>query len=114
MPASALRHKAFGWAGPQPARYSATVSGTSFVIPITGGVPVAGAVTPTQFTCTVAGVARGVTGATVAGQNCTLTLASAATAGQLVVVTYAGGGAAPLKNAAGDLTPPFTVSATHA
>ncbi len=114
MPASALRHVQFGWKAPQVARYSATVSGTSFVVPLTGGTPVAGAVTPTQFTCTVAGVARGVTAASVTGQNLTLTLASAATAGQLVVVSYAGGGAAPLKDAAGNLTPPFTVSATHA
>ena len=113
MVAQALRFKQFGWSAPQVSRYAATVNGTSLVIPITGGTPVAGAVTNTQFVCTVNGVARGVTAATVAGQNCTLTLASAVTAGQTVVVSYTGGGAAPLKNAAGDLTPPFTVAVTN-
>jgi uncharacterized repeat protein (TIGR02059 family) len=113
MVAQALRFRLFGWLAPQVARFSATVNGTSLVIPLTQGVPLAGAVTASQFTVTVNGVTRGVSTATVAGQNCTLVLASAVTNGQTVKVSYAGGGAAPLKNTAGDLTPPFAIDVTN-
>jgi uncharacterized repeat protein (TIGR02059 family) len=104
-----LRFKQFGWLAPAVNPYGATVNGTSLVIPLAGDAPVAGVVTPSQFVCTVAGAGRGVSSATVAGQNCTLVLASAVTNGQAVKVQYVGGGAAPLKDAAGDLTPPFVV-----
>jgi uncharacterized repeat protein (TIGR02059 family) len=113
MVAQALRFRLYGWLAPQVSANQATVNGTSLVIPLTQGVPAAGAVTANQFTVTVNGVARGVSTATVAGQNCTLVLASAVTNGQTVKVSYAGGGAVPLKNAAGDLTPPFAISVTN-
>jgi uncharacterized repeat protein (TIGR02059 family) len=113
MVAQALRFRLFGWLAPQVASNSATVNGVSLVIPLTQGTPLAGAVTPSQFTVLVNGVSRGVSAATVAGQNCTLTLASAVTNGQAVKASYAGGGAAPLKNAAGELTPPFSINVTN-
>jgi hypothetical protein len=115
MVAQALRFKQFGWYAPRVSPNAATVNGTAVVVPVIGGAgaPVAGAVTPSQFSCLVDGVARGVSAATVAGQNCNITLASAVTNGQKVTVTYVGGGASPLKDAAGNLTPPFTVSVTN-
>jgi uncharacterized repeat protein (TIGR02059 family) len=110
MVAQALRFKLFGWYSPKVSNFGATVVGAALVVPITGGVPVAGAVTPSQFTCLVNGASRAVSAATVVGQNCNLTLASAVTTGQTVTVSYSGGGAAPLKDAAGNLTPAFTVA----
>jgi len=105
----ALRFKQFGWLSPQVSRFAATVNGTAMVVPITGGVPVAGAVTIAAFACLVNGVSRGISVATVVGQNLTITLASAVTNGQTVTLSYNGGGAAPLKDAAGNITPPFTI-----
>lgn len=113
MVAQALRFKQFGWLAPRVGQHNATVNGTAVTIPFSQGTLVAGAVTPSQFTCTVAGVSRGVSSATVAGANLGLVLASAVTAGQVVKVAYAGGGAAPLKNAAGDLVAPFSVTPTN-
>ncbi len=110
MVAQALRFKQFGWLSPKVSDFAATVNGTAMVVPITGGVPVAGAVTIASFACTVDGVARGISVAAVSGQNLNITLASAVTAGQVVRLSYNGGGAAPLKDAAGNLTPAFTVS----
>lgn len=110
MVAQALRFKLFGWLSPRVSEFAATVVGTAMVVPITGGTPVVGAVTASQFTCLVNGASRGISAATVAGQNCNITLASAVTTGQTVTLSYAGGGAAPLKDAAGNLTPPFTIT----
>ena len=62
-----------------------------------------------SFACLVNGVARGITVATVVGQNLNITLASAVTAGQTVKLSYTGTGAAPLKDAAGDNVPAFAI-----
>lgn len=113
MPAAALRFKQFGWLAPRVGQFAAIVNGTAVTIPFTQGTLVAGAVTASQFAVTVNGTARGVSSATVAGANLGLVLASAVTAGQVVKVSYAGGGAAPLKNAAGELVAPFAVTPTN-
>jgi uncharacterized repeat protein (TIGR02059 family) len=113
MPAQALRFKQFGWNAPKVNPVGAGVTGAALTIPFTQDALVAGAVTPTQFTVTVAGAGRAVNAASVAGAILTLTLASAVTAGQAVKVVYAGGGAAPLKDAAGDLVPPFTIDSVQ-
>lgn len=110
MVAQALRFKQFGWLAPRVSEFGATVNGTAMVVPLVGDTPVAGAVTIASFACTVDGVARGISVATVSGANLNITLASAVTAGQVVRLSYSGSGAAPLKDAAGDLTPAFTVN----
>lgn len=110
MPAQALRHKAFGWNAPRTNIYGATVNGTALVIPFVGDALVAGAVTIAQFTCLVNGVSRTISAAVAAAASVTLTLASAVTNGQTVTVSYVQGGAAPLKDAAGDLTPSFSMT----
>lgn len=109
MVAQALRFKQFGWLAPKVSDFGATVNGTAMVVPFVGDVPVAGAVTIASFTCLVNGVNRGISVATVAGANLNITLASAVTNGQTVKLSYTGTGAAPLKDAAGDLTPAFAI-----
>lgn len=113
MVAQALRFRLFGWLSPQVSRFAATVNGTAMVVPITGGVPTAGAVTIASFQCLVNGVARTISVASVTGQNLNITLASAVTAGQTVTLSYSGSGAAPLKDAAGNLTPAFAIAVTN-
>jgi uncharacterized repeat protein (TIGR02059 family) len=63
----------------------------------------------TQFTATVAGAARVVNTATVAGSKLTLVLATPATAGQRVVITYVKNGtpAQNLADVAGNAVPNF-------
>jgi uncharacterized repeat protein (TIGR02059 family) len=114
MASSVIRRTWFGWANPNaPVQSGArTATGSSVVIPFaTPILPAAPAIA--QFQATVNGVARGVTAAACAGNNLTLTLASAVTAGQTVVVSYYPG-ASPLRNAAGDLVSAFayTITAT--
>lgn len=109
MPASALRFKRFGWYAPKLNASGANASGTVITVPFTGDPLTAGALTPSQFTCLVAGASRAVTGATAAATSLTVQLVSGPTTGQSVSLSYAGGGAAPLKDAQGDLVPAFTI-----
>ena len=115
MVAQALRFKQFGWLAPRPSRYAATVNGTALNLPIVDGTPTAGVLTPGPFNVLVDGVNRAITSATVTGQNLAIVLTAAVTAGQKVVLNYQGdiGQGAPLKNAAGDMTPPFNVAVTN-
>lgn len=89
----------FGWAAPArgvdvglPAVVACTASGTSVVITFNEAMRTGPAFA--QFTATVNGSARGVNAASVSGAALTLTLASAVSAGQAVVVNYAPGGTA--------------------
>ena len=74
--------------------------------------PLRAAPAVTQFTATVAGVARVVNTAVVSGSKLTLTLASPATAGQKVVITYAKNGtpAQNLADTAGNAVPNFVTT----
>lgn len=115
MASSVIRRAWFGWANPNaPAQSGArTASGSSIALTFASAILPASP-TVSQFTATVAGVARGVTGAAVAGSVLTLTLASAVTAGQAVIATYKPGSPAPLKDADGDLISGFTTPAITA
>jgi len=91
-----IRRGWFSWAAPArgvdvglPAVVTCTATGTSVVITFNEAMRASPAFA--QFTATVAGAARGVTAAAVAGAVLTLTLASGVTAGQAVVVNYAPG-----------------------
>lgn len=99
MATLAMKREWFSWAAPAggvdvgvPAVVSAAASGTSVAITFDETMRAAPAFA--QFTATVAGVARGVTAAAVSGAVLTLTLASAVTAGQAVVVSYVPGATA--------------------
>jgi uncharacterized repeat protein (TIGR02059 family) len=96
MVSSILRRGWFSWAAPArgvdtgiPSVLTCTASGTSVVITFDEAMRASPAAA--QFTATVNGVARGVNAAAVAGAVLTLTLASAVSAGQAVVVSYAPG-----------------------
>ena len=97
MAAYAIRSAFFSWAAPNkgvdvgaPGVVTTTSTGTSVVVTFNEAMRTGPAFS--QFTATVAGVARGVNAASVAGAALTLTLASAVTAGQAVVVNYTPGG----------------------
>lgn len=97
MGAYAIRAAYFAWAAPNrgvdvgyPAVLSAASTGTSVTITFNEALRTGPAFG--QFTGTVAGSARGINAASVSGAVLTLTLASAVTAGQAVVVSYAPGG----------------------
>jgi uncharacterized repeat protein (TIGR02059 family) len=111
MASSVIRRTWFGWLNPNaPAQSGArTATGTSVALTFSAAVLPASP-TVSQFTATVAGVARGVTAAAIAGSVLTLTLASAVTAGQAVVITYKPGGPASgqLKDSGNDLVSGFT------
>jgi uncharacterized repeat protein (TIGR02059 family) len=111
MASSVIRRAWFGWANPNaPAQTTPkTATGSTVTLGFSGAIlPASPAIA--QFACTVNGVARGVTAAACAGSTLTLTLASAVTAAQTVVVTYTPGGVSPLRNSTGDLVSGFTVS----
>jgi uncharacterized repeat protein (TIGR02059 family) len=112
MASSVIRRAWFGWLNPNAPAQSGARTATGTAVALTFGsaiLPAAPAIA--QFSATVNGVARGVTAAACAGSVLTLTLASAATAGQSVVITYTPGGVSPLRNAAGDLVSAFTTPA---
>ena len=99
MATNIIRRGWFGWAAPArgvdvgiPAVVSCTATGTSVVVTFDEAMRASPAFA--QFTATVAGAARGVTAAAVAGAVLTLTLASGVTAGQAVIVNYAPGATA--------------------
>jgi uncharacterized repeat protein (TIGR02059 family) len=109
MASSVIRRTWFGWANPNAPAQSGARTATGSSVALTFGsaiLPASPAIA--QFAVTVNGVARGVTAAACAGSVLTLTLASAVTAGQAVIVTYTPGGVSPLRNAAGDLVSGFT------
>lgn len=113
MASSIIRRRWFGWANPNAPSRTGTpaVAGAAVTIPFGAPIlPASPAVA--QFTATVAGVARGITAAACAGNNLTLTLASAATTGQAVVVTYKPGtiAAQALQDNQGDQVSGFTVT----
>jgi uncharacterized repeat protein (TIGR02059 family) len=111
MASNVIRRAWFGWANANaPGQSGArTATGTSIALTFSAALLPANP-TVSQFTATVAGAARGVTNAVVAGSVLTLTLASAVTAGQAVVATYkpAGAESGKLKDAQGDLVSGFT------
>ena len=111
MASSVVRRAWFGWANPNAHAQSGarTATGTSVALTF-GSAILPASPTVAQFTATVAGVARAVTGAACAGSVLTLTLASAVTAGQAVIVTYkpAGADSGKLRDAQGDLVSGFT------
>ena len=92
MASSVLRRAWFGWAnaagnvpGPPIVR-SVAVTGTTVAITFSENLRAAPLLA--QFAATVAGVARTINSAVVAGKVLTLTLASATTPGQAVTVGY--------------------------
>jgi len=111
-----VRRSWFAWANPNaPAQGGAkTATGSTVTLGFTGGNPLPASPTVSQFTATVAGAARAVNAAACSGANLVLTLASAVTAGQAVVVTYKPGGieSGRLKDAQGDHISGFTASIT--
>jgi uncharacterized repeat protein (TIGR02059 family) len=112
MASSVIRRAWFGWLNPNaPAQSGArTATASSVALTFSGAIlPASPAIG--QFAVTVNAVARGVTAAAVAGSVLTLTLASAVTAGQSIIVTYTPGGVSPLKDADGDLISAFTTPA---
>ena len=115
MASNVIRRQWFGWINPNSVAQSGakTATGSTVTLGFSGPVSPASPAS-TQFTATVAGVARGVTAAACAGSNVTLTLASAVTAGQAVVVTYKPGSdqSKRLVDAQGDAVSGFTASIT--
>jgi len=92
---AAYVHRAafFGWAGGGlAAEKSAAAAGAGANVLVTYARALRAAPAFAQFTATVNGVARGVTAASTAGAVLTVTLASALTAGDVVVINYAPGG----------------------
>jgi uncharacterized repeat protein (TIGR02059 family) len=117
MVAQALRFIQFGWnaanLAPRPSN-NPSVNGAALTIPFTGPALVAGATTPSQWSATVNGAAVGVTSATASAASVAVVLATPVVNGQTVRIRYAGGGAAPLKEVGGNLTPPFNLQVNNA
>jgi uncharacterized repeat protein (TIGR02059 family) len=92
MAAYVQRASWFGWAGGGlQAEKSAAAPAAGVNVNITYARALRAAPAFAQFTATVNGVSRGVTGASVAGAVLTVVLASAVAASDIVVVTYAPG-----------------------
>ena len=110
MVAQALRFIQFGWnaanLAPKPSS-NPTVNGANCLIPFSGAALVAGATTLSQWSATVNGVNAPLTSATAAAALVTVVFTTPVVNGQTVRVRYVGGGAAPLKDASGNLVPAF-------
>lgn len=115
MASGVIRRAWFGWANPNAPAQSGGKTATGVTVTIAFGSPILPAApTLSQFTATVAGVARAVTAAACAGSTLTLNLASAVTAGQAVVITYKPGGspAGQLQDSGADKVSAFTTTIT--
>lgn len=115
MASSIIRRSWFGWLNPNAPSQTTpkTATASTVTLGFANGPILPAAPALAQFACTVNGVARGVTAAACAASNLTLTLASAVTAGQTVIVTYTPNGANTskcLQDSGGDLVSAFTVS----
>jgi len=111
MASFVIRRLWFGWKNASaPAQSGARTAAASSVALTFGEAVLPAAPLKSQFYVTVAGVARGVTNAVCAGTVLTLTLASAVTAGQAVIVRYTPGpdDTGRLRDAAGNLVSGFT------
>lgn len=109
MASNVVRRAWFGWLNPNaPAQSGARTASASSVALTFDSTILPASPTVSQFTATVNAVARGVTNAACAGSVLTLTLASAVSAGQAVIVTYKPGSPAPLRDAGNDLVSAFT------
>jgi hypothetical protein len=110
--AQALRFIQFGWnaanLAPKPGG-NPGVNGASLTIPFSGPSLVAGALTLAQWSATVNGVNAPLTSATAAAALVTVVLTTPVVNGQTVRVRYVSGGAAPLKEAGGNLVPSFNL-----
>jgi uncharacterized repeat protein (TIGR02059 family) len=119
MAAYAIRAAWFGFpagglhAGPAK---SLIATNAAAVVTIRFSEPLRAAPTLAQFAATVAAVARTINSVSVSGSNLIVTLASAPTTGQAVVVTYTQGapGAGRLASATGDELPSGTLASFNA
>lgn len=112
MVAQALRFIQFGWNAANLAPRlggNPTVNGATALLPFTGPSLVAGVTTLSQWSATVNGVAATIVSATAAAAQVTVVLTTPVVNGQTVRIRYVGGGAAPLKEVGGALTPAFNV-----
>ncbi len=93
-----------------PAFSSTSVNGTALTITFDENLDAASKPAPGDFVVTVAGSSRAVTsgGVAISGATLTLTLASAVTAGQTVLVNYTQPTSNPLQDASGNKVATFT------
>jgi uncharacterized repeat protein (TIGR02059 family) len=107
--AQALRYAQFGWYAPRAGIYGAACNGTTLTIPFSqAALSPVGALTAAQWAVTADGVSKTVSAAAVTNAALVTLTIAAVTNGQAVRVSYTKGGAAPLKDAAGNLTPSFS------
>ncbi len=92
-------HKVDGVAA--PTLESAVVNGTSLKLNYNEALDTGSTPATSAFSVSVAGTAQTPTGVAVSGQTVTLTLGTAATAGQTVTVSYTVPGTNPIQNMAG-------------
>jgi len=90
-----------------PALQTAVAAGNQIVLTFNEGVKSAYAMNSSQFTAVVEGAPRSINSVTVSGSQVNLTLGSAVTAGQRVLVSYLGGNP-PLTDLSGNPVPTFS------
>ena len=92
MSSSIIRRGWFGWGG-FAGRSGASAPAGGVAVTVSYAKALRAAPAFAQFTATVAGVARGVTAASVSGSNLLITLAAGnLVAGQVITITYTPGG----------------------
>jgi hypothetical protein len=117
MAAYVQRASWFGWAGGGlQAEKSVAAPAAGTAVNVTYARALRAAPAFAQFTATVNGVSRGVTAASTAGAVLTVTLASAVSANDIVVINYAPGGTPATRLAYSDGTEfgPGTISVKSA
>ena len=105
--AAGLTDRAVTNTTPRPELSRATVGGATLALFYDRTLDTASVPAASDFTVTVAGSARGVSGVAVTDRYVMLTLASAVSAGQVVTVSYTAG-ANPIRDAAGSVAANLT------